>query len=160
LSGATLADGRGHPARRRRARLALGGPRAGESYAAAILPGALLWGVGIGVAVTPLTAAVLAAVPDADLGEASAVNEASARVGASLAIALVPALIGVTAGRTLARALTNGFQPAMLVMAGLCGLAAVISALFVSNERRPAPRMAPRPPDHGCALPVSEPSAA
>jgi EmrB/QacA subfamily drug resistance transporter len=134
--------------------------RAGESYAAAILPGALLWGVGIGVAVTPLTAAVLAAVPDADLGEASAVNEASARVGALLAIALVPALIGATAGRTLARALTNGFQPAMLVMAGLCGLAAVISVLFVSNERRPAPRMAPRPPDHGCALPISEPSAA
>jgi Na+/melibiose symporter-like transporter len=42
----------------------------GQGYAAAILPGVLLWGLGIGLAVTPLTAAVLAAVGDADLGEA------------------------------------------------------------------------------------------
>ena len=138
----------------------LSGAHAGQPYAIAILPGALLWGIGIGIAVTPLTAAVLAAVADADLSEASAVNDASARVGGLLVIALVPVLIGVTGGQTLAGALTNGFQPAMLVMAGLCGVAALISGLFVSDERRPAPRMAPRPPDHGCALPVTEPSAA
>jgi len=132
----------------------------GESYAAAILPGALLWGIGIGIAVTPLTAAVLGAVPDADLGEASGVNDAAARVGGLVVIALVPALIGVTASHTLADALRDGFQPAMLVMAGLCALAAAISAVFVSDARRRAPRMAPRAPDHGCALPVTKPSAA
>jgi hypothetical protein len=82
------------------------------------LPGALLWGIGIGIAVTPLTAAVLAAVLDADLGEAWAINDASARVGGLLVVALVPALIGATGGKTLARALGGGFQPAMLVMAG------------------------------------------
>jgi len=133
----------------------------GERYVTAILPGALLWGIGIGIAVTPLTAAVLAAVPDADLGEASGVNDASARVGGLVVIALVPALIGVAAGQTLAGALRDGFQPAMLVMAGLCGIAAVISAVFVSDARRQgAPRMVPRAPDHGCALPVAKPSAA
>jgi EmrB/QacA subfamily drug resistance transporter len=105
----------------------------GESYAAAILPGALLWGIGIGIAVTPLTAAVLAAVSDVDLGEASAVNDASARVGGLLVIALVPALIGATGGRTLAGALNGNFQLAMLVLAGLCALAAVISLVFVSD---------------------------
>jgi EmrB/QacA subfamily drug resistance transporter len=138
----------------------ISGAHAGQSYAVAILPGALLWGIGIGIAVTPLTAAVLAAVPDADLGEASAVNDASARVGGLLVIALVPVLIGVTGGRTLAHALHDGFQPAMLVMAGLCGLAAVISAVFVSDERRRAPHMAPRAPDHGCAPQITEPSPA
>lgn len=129
----------------------------GEPYASAILPGALLWGIGIGIAVTPLTAAVLAAVSDRDLGEASGVNDASARVGGLLVIALVPAVIGATGGQTLAGALGDGFQPAMLVMAGLCGLAALISALFVSDVRRTAPRIAPRAPDHGCALPVTAP---
>jgi EmrB/QacA subfamily drug resistance transporter len=135
----------------------LSASHSGEPYATAILPGVLLWGVGIGVAVTPLTAAVLAAVHDADLGEASAINDASARVGGLLVIALVPALIGATGGRTLAGALSGGFEPAMLVMAGLCVVAALISAVFVSDARRHvAPRMAPRAPDHGCALPVTE----
>jgi EmrB/QacA subfamily drug resistance transporter len=131
----------------------------GESYVAAILPGALLWGVGIGIAVTPLTAAVLAAVSDADLGEASGINDASARVGGLLVIALVPALIGATGGATLAGALRGGFQTAMLVMAGLCGLAALISAVFVSDQR-PAARGAVQPsPDHGSALPVTKAAA-
>jgi MFS family permease len=132
----------------------------GESYAAAILPGALLWGIGIGIAVTPLTAAVLAAVPDTDLGEASGINDASARVGGLMVIALVPALIGATGGDTLAHALGGGFQPAMLIMAGLCGVAAVISAVFVSDERRRAPSSAARAPDHGSTLPVTKAPAA
>jgi len=68
-------------------------------------------------------------------------------------------VIGVTGGQTLAGALRDGFQAARLVMAGLCGLAALLSAVFVSDERRRAPRMAPRAPDHGCALPDTEPSA-
>jgi EmrB/QacA subfamily drug resistance transporter len=72
----------------------LSAARAGDSYASAILPGVLLQGLGLGLAVTPLTSAVLAAVPDADLGEASAVNDAAARVGAVLAVAAVPVLIG------------------------------------------------------------------
>ena len=64
----------------------------GQSYAVAILPGVLLWGLGIGVAVTPLTAAVLAAVGAADLGEASGINDAASRVGGVVVIALVPVL--------------------------------------------------------------------
>ena len=66
----------------------------GADYVTAMLPGVLLWGVGLGLAVAPLTAAVLAAISDTDLGEASAVNDAAARIGAVVAIALVPALIG------------------------------------------------------------------
>ena len=55
----------------------------GTSYVETILPAALVSGLGMGVAVTPLTAAVLAAVADADLGEASAVNDAASRSAAS-----------------------------------------------------------------------------
>ena len=72
-----------------------------------VLPGALLWGLGLGLSVTPLTAAVLAAVGDADLGEASAINDAASRVGGVIAIALVPALIGATVGTSLADALAT-----------------------------------------------------
>ena len=90
----------------------------GSGYVSAILPAALLRGVGLGLAVTPLTAAVLDAVGDADLGEASAINDAASRVGGVLAVALVPVLIGVSAGAGLADALATGYEPAMIVIGG------------------------------------------
>ncbi len=43
--------------------------------------GLLRRGVGLGLAVTPLTAAVLVAVDGSDLGEASAINDVAARWG-------------------------------------------------------------------------------
>jgi MFS family permease len=130
----------------------------GQGYPAAILPGALLWGLGTGICVTPLTAAVLAAVGDTDLGEASAVNDAAARVGGVVVIALVPALIGATGGRSISQGLAHGYQPAMLVMAGLCVAAALITALFVSDSRPASPAPASSPRIHSCPLPTPEKS--
>jgi MFS family permease len=132
----------------------------GESYATAILPGVLLWGVGIGVAVTPLTAAVLAAVGDADLGEASGINDAASRIGGVVVIALVPALIGAVGGTSLAHALLHGYQPAMIVMAALCVAAALVTALFVTDGRNTGTRLVPRVPEGGCAIACLEPAAA
>lgn len=105
---------------------------------------------------TPLTAAVLAAVGDADLGKASAVNDATARVGGVVVIALVPALIGATCGRSISQALTHGYQPAMLILAGLCIAGALVTGLFVSDSRPAAPASSPR--IHSCPLPTPEKS--
>jgi EmrB/QacA subfamily drug resistance transporter len=126
-------------------------------YWGAILPAALVRGAGLGLVVTPLTAAVLAAVGDADLGEASAINDAAARIGGVIAVALVPVLIGVGAGTSLTEALTNGYEPAMIVIGGLCVAAAVVTWLFVSDERTDAPQLAA--PDRGCALPLRKAEA-
>ena len=125
----------------------------GSAYAAVILPAALLWGLGIGLAVAPLTAAVLAAVADTDLGEASAVNDAASRLGGLLAIAAVPILVGVGDGRDLTQALADGYRPAMFVLAGLCVIAALVTAIWVSDDRptAAAPRIVPAAPHHGCA---------
>ena len=126
-----------------------------SGYVSSILPAALVRGVGLGLAVTPLTAAVLAAVGDADLGEASAINDAASRVGGVVAIALVPVLIGVNAGSSLADALATGYEPAMVVIGGLCAGGALVAGLFVSDKPAVAPRMAA--PDRGCALPILDP---
>ncbi len=140
----------------------LSGTRPGDSYVVAILPGALLWGLGLGLAVTPLTSAVLAAVGDVDLGEASAINDAASRVGGVILIALAPALIGATGVRSLDQALRHGYQPAMIVIGGICLAGALITGLFVTDDRAaataPAPVASPRV--HSCALPVPEPAAA
>jgi EmrB/QacA subfamily drug resistance transporter len=122
-------------------------------YAVAILPGAVLWGIGLGLTVTPLTAAVLASAPEADLGEASAISDVAARLGGAVMIALVPALIGVQAGRSLADGLMHGYQRSMVILSGLCVVAAVISGIFVRSSRTSPPRFAPPAPYHGCAVP-------
>lgn len=132
----------------------LSGAHAGDSYASAILPGALLWGLGIGLAVAPLTAGVLAAVDDADLGEASAINDAASRVGGVVMVALVPILLGAGAAKSLSEPLADGFSDAMRVMAGLCLLAGVITIAFVSRVQTPHRRLpAPSPRVGVCRLP-------
>ena len=126
----------------------------GDPYAQVILPGALLWGLGIGLTVAPLTAGVLAAVDDADLGEASAINDAASRVGGVVMVALVPALLGAGAAHSLGQPLAPHYQSAMLVMAGLSVAAAVITALFVLDGRVPAAQLPTASPRvSGCALP-------
>jgi MFS family permease len=132
----------------------LSAARVGESYAQAILPGAILWGLGIGIAVAPLTAGVLAAVDDADLGEATAINDAASRVGGVVMVALVPALLGAGDAHSLGAPLAAHYGSAMLVMAALSLAAAVITAVFVTRSL-PAtarhPIMTPR--IHGCVVP-------
>ena len=134
----------------------LSAARVGEPYAQAILPGVLLYGLALGLSVTPLTAAVLAAVDDSDLGEASAVNDDASRVGAAVAVALVPLLIGATGGKTLEQALATGFEPAMIAVAALTAAAALVAGLFVVDERVAVRTLPPPPLHHACALPTSE----
>lgn len=134
----------------------LSATHAGDAYATAILPGALLWGLGVGTVVTPLTSSVLAAVRDVDLGEAAAVNDAGSRVGGLIVIALVPTLIGATTGHPLARALANGFRPAMISVAALAATAAVVAGVFVRDNRRAAASsVAASPQIHACAAPLA-----
>ncbi|MEU8613994.1 MFS transporter [Actinoplanes sp. NPDC048791] len=136
----------------------LSAARPGDSYAQAILPGAILWGLGIGLAVAPLTAGVLAAVEDSDLGEASAINDAASRVGGVVLVALVPALLGAGGAPGLAQPLAANYQSAMLVMAGLTVAAAALTALLVPSRRSTGQHAAPNPRLHTCAAP--EPVAA
>ncbi|MCW2526704.1 MAG: transrane efflux protein [Pseudonocardiales bacterium] len=128
--------------------------RPGYSYVETILPGAVLWGLGIGLAVAPLTAGVLAAVDDRDLGEASGINDAASRIGGVVVIALVPVLLGAGRSTSLTAPLAGNFQTAMLVMAGLSVAAALITAVFVPSGRGVDQRPAVDPRVHGCAAPA------
>jgi hypothetical protein len=130
----------------------LSAARPGSGYAGTILPGAILWGLGLGLAVAPLTAGVLAAVDDADLGEASAINDAASRVGGVVLIALVPVLLGVGGSRSLVQPLADHYRGAMLVLAALGLVAAGITAVFVSRGRPATALPAAAPRVHGCAV--------
>ena len=92
---------------------------AGDGYLTDVLPGVVVFGLGLSATVAPLTAAVLAAVDDAHMGVASGVNNAAARVAGLLAVAVLPAAVGLDlAGGP--DAITDGVHRSLLVGAGLC----------------------------------------
>jgi len=91
----------------------------GDGYLTGILPGVVVFGLGLSGTVAPLTAAVLGAVEDAHMGVASGVNNAAARVAGLLAVAVLPAAVGLDLNGGLG-AVTEGVHRALLVGAGLC----------------------------------------
>lgn len=58
-------------------------------YVATLLPGLVVFGLGIVVVVAPLTTALMASVPEERAGVASAINNALSRVGPQLTLALL-----------------------------------------------------------------------
>ena len=102
----------------------------GVSYVAGVLPATVVLGLGLTLTVAPLTTAVLAAVSDNHAGVGSAVNNAVARIGALLAVAVLPAAAGLT-DETGALDLADGFTRGMLLAAGLALIGAVVAFLTV-----------------------------
>ncbi|HEX4719744.1 MAG TPA: MFS transporter [Thermoleophilaceae bacterium] len=70
-------------------------------YATEVLPGLLLFALGLSMTVAPLTATVLSSVPQHNAGVASGVNNAVARVAGLLAIAVVGAIVSSSFGSAL-----------------------------------------------------------
>ena len=104
-------------------------------YAGEILPGSLLQGLGMAITVTPLTATVLAAAPDALAGVASGVNNAVARAAQLLAVAALPAAVGLSGNDyTEAAAFTAGYRAALLVCAGLFVVGAAVSFVTIRGN--------------------------
>ena len=93
----------------------LSGVDADASYWRDVLPGITLLALGLTSLVSPLTVAVLAAAPDRHAGVASGINNAVARSGALLAVAALPALVGLAGAEYRDPvALTEGYHRAML----------------------------------------------
>ncbi len=118
----------------------------GASYLFTVLPAVVVFGLGLTAVVAPVTATVLASAEDRHAGVASGVNNAIARTGGLLAVAILPAAAGLTGeSYTDPDAMTSGWQTAMWLCAGLCVVGGVL-ALWVRNDvLAPAPSPAPEP---------------
>jgi EmrB/QacA subfamily drug resistance transporter len=107
----------------------------GVSYVSAVLPGVLVFGVGMAVTVAPLTATVMAAAPADDVGVASAVNNDLARTAALFAVAVLPALSGITAAAYKSpAALSQGFHHAAWIAATFCAMGGVLAGIFIRGD--------------------------
>ncbi len=123
--------------------LLLSGVGAGSTYWTGILPGITVFGVGLTLLVAPLTATVLAAAPDRYAGVASGVNNAVARAGSLLAVAALPAVVGLSGSDyAVPEAFSSAYRTAMLICAGLLAAGGVLSWLLIRNPA-PAGRAVP-----------------
>ncbi len=93
-----------------------------------VLPGALLVGFGLVTLVAPLTASVMASVDDAFVSTASGVNNAIARTGGLLAVAVLPSVAGLSTAHGPGE-ITDAYQTAMMIAAVLAVASSVIAAV-------------------------------
>lgn len=113
-----------------------------SSYVSGVLPAVLVFGVGLAITVAPLTATALAAVSDEHSGLASAINNDVARLGSLIAVAVLPALAGITGTSYLHPSeLSTQFQTSMLICAALCVTGGIIAAVGITNSSQRPPNV-------------------
>ena len=107
----------------------------GDSYVTSVLPPVLVFAVGLTLVVAPVTATVLAAADARHAGIASGINNAVARVGSLLAVALLPVVAGLTGDSFYDPAsMTDGFRIAMVSCAVLAAAGGVIAWFTISSD--------------------------
>ena len=107
----------------------------GDRFFSAVLPSLVVFGVGLGVLITPITATVLASVDSQHSGIASAVNNALSRLGQMIAVAALPLAAGLSGSAFDDPArMAAGFPVAMRVAAGASFAAALLAWTTISND--------------------------
>jgi EmrB/QacA subfamily drug resistance transporter len=106
-----------------------------SSYLVDVLPSVTVFGLGLAAMVAPLTATVLAAAGEGRSGVASGINNAISRTAGLLAVAAIPALVGLR-GDVLADpvAFAAGFRTAMFTSAAVVALGGVLAFLTIRDE--------------------------
>lgn len=116
----------------------------GATYLGTVLPGVIVFGLGLALTVAPLTATVLAAAPERHAGLASGINNAISRGAGLLAIAIVPGVAGLT-GNTYRDpvAFASGFRIAMLMSAVLAAAGGLLAWWLIRNQVAGRPHPCP-----------------
>lgn len=115
--------------------LMMGAIGADAAYVTGVLPALVVFGMGLTVTVTPVTATVLAAVDDRHAGLASGVNNAVARTAQLLAVAALPVAAGLGGGDFIdPTAFARGFGVAMAIAAALSFVGGAISWLYIRSD--------------------------
>jgi EmrB/QacA subfamily drug resistance transporter len=104
------------------------------NYWTQVLPGVVVFALGLTMTVAPLTAAILGSIPTEESGIGSAINNAISRIAGLIAIAFVGVIVG-------AQLTVDSFHRGLLVTAVLLVLGGVVSLIGIRNpvhEKVPA----------------------
>jgi EmrB/QacA subfamily drug resistance transporter len=136
------------------------GLRPGGGYFALVLPGGVLSGLGMGVALVSSTIAATQGVPGAQSGLASGLLNMSRLFGGALGLAVLSTIAATAShpnvGAGAAQALTNGFTLAFTVGASITLVGAAVALSFL----RPLGSAGVTPIAAGAEEPQPEPRAA
>ena len=109
------------------------------SYVRDLLPGLLIFSLGLSMTVAPLTATVMADADEGDAGIASAINNAVARIAGLLGVSVVGVVVASTlVGDTFAPNASSlrAFHEAIAICAALIAAGGVAGAVGITNPRR------------------------
>jgi len=108
------------------------GAGARVDYWTQLLPGIILFAIGLSFTVAPLTATILGAISETQAGIGSAINNAVSRVAGLIAIAFLGLVIGP-------RVDVGGFHRTLVLTAGLLILGGIVSLIGIQNSAKQAP---------------------
>ena len=97
------------------------------NYWVQLLPGILLFGLGLSITVAPLTSAILGSIQSSQAGIGSAVNNAVSRIAGLIAVAVIGIFIGTSVD-------LNGFHIGMVLCAILLITGGIVSFIGIENK--------------------------
>jgi EmrB/QacA subfamily drug resistance transporter len=125
-----------------------------SSYLTEVLPAVVVLGLGLAATVAPLTSTALSSAPAQHAGMASAVNNDVARAAALIAVAVLPAVAGISGSAYLhPETFSSGFHKAVLVSGALCVLSGLMAAVTIRGPARPEQEeVGPEAAQRSCGL--------
>jgi EmrB/QacA subfamily drug resistance transporter len=117
--------------------------RVGEngSYLRDVLPGMLVAGLGLGVAVVSVSMAILAGTRDGEAGMLSGLNSTGHEIGGTLGIAIFSTIAAGSSGAILGPQAASGIDDAFLVAALLATLASLVAIAVLPRARHFLPQL-------------------
>ncbi|MGI8666831.1 MAG: MFS transporter [Jatrophihabitans sp.] len=107
-----------------------------HDYLRDVLPGMVVFGLGMALLIAPLITTVMGSVPADDVGIASGVNNAVSRAAGLLAVAVIPPLAGLTGDRyRIPAEMTHSYRIAVLICIALLLIGAGVVPWTVPNSR-------------------------
>jgi EmrB/QacA subfamily drug resistance transporter len=100
-------------------------------YWTQLLPGIVLFGIGLSMTVAPLTSAILGSIKSSQAGIGSSINNAVSRIAGLLSVAVIGLFIGTSIN-------LSGFHTGVILCASLLILGGVISAIGIQNTHKAA----------------------
>lgn len=112
------------------------GAGARVDYWTQLLPGVILFAIGLSFTVAPLTSTILGSISESQAGIGSAINNAVSRVAGLIAIAFLGVVIGPKID-------VGGLHRTLVLTAALLILGGVVSLIGIQNHAKAAPATAP-----------------
>jgi hypothetical protein len=121
--------------------LLLSGVSAGGSYAADVLPGMLVAGLGLGVVLVSVSVALLTGAREREAGMLSGLNTTGHEIGGSLGIAVLVTIATGAVGGTRGPDAAAGLGDAFLAAGVTAGVAALLSLVILPSARTFLPKL-------------------